>query len=410
MFAIAMNKIKEDYFISYIYLYIFLMPWNFSNGQMGVLSIILLIWWLIIGKKREYFSKLKIIFEFKPLLLIILFFAYSYLSLLWTDNFETAKTALKYYKYYWIMIPVLFTTLTKEQAKNGLYVFVLSIGGYALFSILIYLNVLHVFQNNISNPRGILSYSIVTIYMAIGTLSSLLISYYSKSNALKTIFLIITFLSLIGLFINNGRSGQLSFFITIFFLFIIYRKNILNIKILITIIILISTSLYLLNSFNKIDKFKYGINELKEVQNNNFSGSWGGRAYMWFAGIHIVKENPIFGTGAGDNIDEFINYTKTHPSDSTWLRSFHNQHLDTLTRYGIIGYILLWSSVFLLLYYLRDLELFFTIGIVFFSITFFSGIFDILLLMKPYNTIFMLIFLLLSIVVYKNKSINSSSV
>ncbi|WP_373036190.1 O-antigen ligase family protein [Sulfurimonas sp.] len=376
---------------------------------MGILSIILLLWWLTIGKERGYFSKLKTIFDFKPLLLMIFFFAFSYLSLFWTENFENAKIALNYYKYYWIMVPVLFTSLTKKEAIIGLYIFILSIGGYSLFSILIYLNIWHINQNATANPRGILSYSIVTSYMAIGFISSLFISYYNKSTVIKIVFSTTAFLCFVGIFINNGRAGQLSFFITLGILFIVYRKYSFKPNILISIILVFTASFYLLNYFNKIDRFKNGLYELQNLEKNNFNGSWGERAYMWHAGAYIIKENPILGTGVGDNIDEFIDYTKTHPSEATWLRSFHNQHLDTLTRYGIVGYLLFLSSILLLLYYLKNLKLFFGLGIVFFSTTFFSSLADILLLMKPYNNVFMLIFLLLSIIVYKSRNTKATN-
>lgn len=403
-----LKKIKEDYFISYIYLYIFLMPWNFINDQMGILSIILVIWWLIIGKRKEYFSKMKTIFEFKPLLLIILFFTFSYLSLLWTDNYEAAITGLKYYKYYWIMIPVLFTTLTKEQAKNGLYILIFSVGCYALFSILIYLNIVHIIDHTsdptgISNPRGILAYAIITPYMAIGFLSSLIIAYYNNSKIIKVVFIAIAFLCLFGLLINNGRAGQLAFFSTFGVLLIIYRKYLINPKILLSIIFILSTSIYLLNNLNKLDRFETGIKSLKNLEKTNFSGSWGARAYMWYAAADILKKDPILGVGTGDNIDRFIEYTKTNPSNSTWMRSFHNQHLDTLTKYGIVGYLLLWGSIVWLLYSLKNNKFYFSLGIIFFSITFFDGFGDIILLMKPYNNIFMLVFLLLSITIYKQK-------
>lgn len=409
-----LSKIKEDYFISYIYLYIFLMPWNLLNGQMGLLSVILLIWWLVIGKNRGYFTKLKTIFDFKPLLVLILFFAFSYLSLLWTDNFDSAKIFLNYYKYYWIMVPVLFTSLSKKQAENGLYIFILSLGAYALFSIFIFLNFIHVLDssgNQIStnNPRGILAYAIVTPYMAIGFLSALFISYYNNSKKIKIVFYAIALLCFIGIFINSGRSGQLSFFLTLFVLSFVYRKQLFNFKILISFLILLLSSLYLLNHFNKVDRFKIGIQELQNLEKNNFDGSWGARAYMWYAASDIIQKNPIFGTGVGDNIDEFIEFSKKHPSEAYWMRSFHNQHLDVLTKYGLFGYALLLSSVFLLLRSLKDNILYFSIGITFFSITFFASLADIILLMKPYNTIFMLIFLLFSIIVYKQRNIKKNT-
>ncbi|QOY55231.1 O-antigen ligase family protein [Candidatus Sulfurimonas marisnigri] len=415
MIEAVINKRKENYFISYIYLYIFLMPWNFLNGQMGGLSVILLIWWLIIAKNRGFFSKLKAIFYFKPLLMILLFFAYSYFSLLWTDNFEDAKKALTYYKYYWIIVPVLFTALNAEQARNGLHIFVISLGIYAIFSILIHLDLIHIIDHTtnptgVKNPRGILAYAITTPLMAIGFLSSVFIAYYNKLKIIKTVFLIIAVLCLIGIFINNGRAGQLSFFITIGVLLILYRKHLTNPKILFSFIIVIFASWYMLVSFNKLARFQTGINDLKNLEKTNFSGSWGARLYVWYAAADILKKNPIFGVGVGDHIDEFVKYTKTHPSKGAWVRTFHNQHLDILARYGIVGYLLLLGSVISLLYALKTQALYFSLGTVFFSITYFDGFGDIILLMKPYNNIFMLMFILLSVIAstkiaLKNKKI-----
>ena len=399
-----LEKIKENYLVSYIYLYIFLMPWNFSNGQMGVLSVILLVWWLSVGKRDGYFSRLKDIIKFKPLLLLLIFFAYAYLTLLWTSNIPDAMEVFKFYKYYWIIIPVFFSVLTKEQAENGFYIFIFSIGLYSIFSILIYLSLIHVKYSGPANPRGILAHAIITPYMAIGLLSSILIAIYSKTKYIKIIFTVLALTSLIALLINIGRAGHLAFLITLFILIFVYRKQLFSIKLFIAFTIIFVGSIYILNETNKLDNFERGFYEIKDLQNNHFSGSWGVRAYMWYAAADIIKEDPILGVGAGDNIDVFLEYTKTHPSEATWLRTFHNQHLDLLTRYGIVGFSLFWASVVWLLYSLKNHKLFFTLGLIFFSITFFDSFGDIILLMKPYNNVFMLVFILLSIISYNKQS------
>jgi len=407
----TLELIKQKSFIGFIYLYIFLMPWNFTNGQMGFLSIILFIWWLVIAKKNEYFTKIQSIVMYKPLILFILFLLYSYISLFWTDNFENAKISLKYYKYYWLMIPVLLTTLSYENAKKSIYILFISIGIYSLFSISIFLEIINITSDTTSpstpsNPRGILAYAIVTPYMAILALSSVPLYIYSKNKYLKNIFLFFGFSSFIALFLNNGRAGQLAFFATIGVLIFLLRKYFFkHPKVILILIVALVLSLMLLSSTGKFDRLSGAFLEFQNLEQKHFDGSWGHRAYMWYAAGDILqdKTNFIFGTGSGDNIDEFIKYTKDHPSKATWLRSFHNQHLDTLTKYGIIGYTLLWGSILLLLYKIKDKILFYYIGIIFFSITFFDGLADIILLMKPFNTIFMLMFLLLSIISVKEE-------
>jgi len=411
MFKNLIDKIQENYFVSFIYLYILLMPWNFSNAQMGVLSIILLIWWLILGKENNYFSRLKNIFKFKPLIILILFLLWSYLSLLWTEDFEWAKISLKYYKYYWIIIPIIFTTLSEEEAKNTFYIFIVSLGIYALFSLSIAIGIIDIIDcstspNCQSNPRGILPYAIVSPYMAIATLSAGVIAFYTKSKNNQRFFTIISIFSFMALCINNGRAGQLAFLITLIILFLLYWRQLFNFKFIFAFLFIIILSIGLLTSSGKLNRMTNAFQELQDIEKKEYSGSFGMRAYLCKAGIALIPNHPIVGAGAGDNINEFILYTETHPSNATWLRSYHNQHLDTLTKYGIIGYLLLWGSVFSLLYSLRKKKKYFTLALIFFSITFFDSLADILLLMKPFNNIFILVFLLFSIISFSKKESN----
>jgi O-antigen ligase len=155
----------------------------------------------------------------------------------------------------------------------------------------------------------------------------------------------------------------------------------------------------------KLDRFINGYKEIQSLEENNFNGSWGHRAYMWYAAKDIFTKEPIFGTGVGDNIDEFIEYTKTNPSRATWLRTFHNQHLDILTKLGLVGFLLLWGSVIILILQLKNGDQFyFAFALIFFLVIFYDGFGDIILLMKPFNNIFVLIFVLLSVVVYQQQN------
>jgi len=392
-----------------------IMPWNFFNGSMGVFSTILIIWWLIIGKEQGYFNKLKSILQFKPLMIFILFLLWSYLSRLWTDNQDYADVSLKYYKYYWIMIPVFMTSLNHKEAKQGFYLFIFTLGLYAFFSLSIALGIIEISNPPTdtspccpSNPRGILAYAIVSPYMAITTLSSFILALYSKRSARKYFFYTISLFSFVALFLNNGRAGQLGFIVSLSILFFLYRKFLFNYKILLIIISISLFSLYTLNSLGKLERIKLGISELKNPKKTNYQGSFGQRIYLCKAGIKLIPNHPIVGAGAGDHIDEFIEYTKSHPSEATRLRSFHNQHIDTIMKYGIIGYFLLWGSVAWLLYSLKKSKKYFVLATIFFSVSFFDGVGDIILLMKPYNNIFMLIFLLFSIISLALKSKNST--
>ena len=66
---------NEEKYILFVFFFIFLMPWNFFKWQMGAFSIILFLWW-IIRYKNNLKDKIKKIFQFKPLLIFIIFLIY----------------------------------------------------------------------------------------------------------------------------------------------------------------------------------------------------------------------------------------------------------------------------------------------------------------------------------------------
>lgn len=397
-----LNKNIEPFKI-FLYLWILILPWDFTKGIMGIFSIIMIIWWLIIGKRKGYYTKLKEIFYNKSLLLFYIFLLYAYISLLWSNNLEFGINHLNFYKYYWIVVPILFTVFEKEDVKNVLYILVISFGLYALFSLSIFVGLFEIRDSNSSNPKGILAYAVVTVYMAITTLWAFYFYLNEENKKMKYFMLFISIISFIALFANNGRIGQISFFATIFILMIYHRQYLIEYKkTLILFIISILFGFSLLYSFGKLDRFIIGAKELTILENTQFAGSWGQRAYMWYAAADGISNHPFFGAGVGDTIDEFIEYGNKNPSKATWLRSYHNQHLDYLTKYGIFGYLLFISSIFVLLNSLYKYDrYFFTIGLIFFSIVLVDSLGDIILLMKPFNNIYALVFTMLSILVHK---------
>jgi len=334
------------------------MPWVFLKDQMGFLTMVLSIWFLIENKSKNCLNlkEMKKLFSFK-----------------------------------------------QAEAIKALYGIVISFGLYAIYSLMTYFGFIDLLNLNTPYPRGILAYALVTPYMAIGSLLAVVIAYHERSFRLKFVFSLISIVCLIGLFINNGRTAQLAFLITIIIFAIYNVKHILSWRYFIAILV-VGASFYIAHSFGKLERFKNGVHEVRSaIESKEFAGSGGYRVYAWHASYDIIKRHPVFGVGVGDNIDEFKLFAKKHPGGGDWLRSLHNQHLDTLTRYGVVGYVLLWGSVLWLLAYLKKNRRFFPLALIFFSITFFDGLGDIILLMKPYNNIFIVMFMLFSIIVYKEE-------
>lgn len=400
---------KRDYFIYYIYFFIFITPLNTFKSQLFITTTILLIGWLITFnfKENRFMEELKKIFSFPPFLLIAVFLLFNLISFFWSTSIKDWLHIQSFFKYYLIIIPVLATTLTVEEAKSAFKIFLLSLSFYAIFTILIYLDLLTVTKTP-ENPFGILAYSVATPFMVIGFFSAIVLSYYEKNKKIKYLFYLLAAIFFVAIFIQNGRAGQLAFFGTLFIFIIMYRKKLLNIKNLLLLLVVISISLSTIHYFKKDKRFIKGFSEIEHIiDKGEFKGSWGARAYVWSGAIEAIENNPIFGVGAGSNIDYIRKFQKGNPvySDSTVLAT-HNLHVDILFKYGIFGYTLFMGSIILLIFTLfqKEEKLFGLLGLIFFSTILFSSFGDDILIIKPVNNVFITIFILLSVIIIKQSS------
>jgi O-antigen ligase len=400
---------NEEKYILFVFFFIFLMPWNFFKWQMGAFSIILFLWW-IIRYKNNLKDKIKKIFQFKPLLIFIIFLIYVYITPFWSDSwYEGFNYVNDKYKYYILIIPVLFTSLNEEQAKKCIDILIFSFVSYSIFSICIYFGFFNIEDtgSDKSNPKGIMGYAIVTIYMAVGAIATFFMGLNYNNRNYKIFFFILSFICFFALMVNNSRTTQLAFVLsTIFLLFITFKKNIFNLKnFLITfimLIVLLSSSIYLLNKANKLDRFILAYKEASiALEKNKFEGSLGYRLYFNVVGAEIISDNNfIFGMGPVDNTKEL---TKRMLEDPRWqskliFSAFHNTHLDLITRYGFLGYILLWFAIVYLFFSVKNKDKYYFICLSFFAIIFFTSFANGTFEKKPINYLIITIFILLSII------------
>jgi O-antigen ligase len=405
---------NEDKYTLFIYFFLFVLPWNFFKWQMSAFAIILLIWW-VIKYKILILAKLKTISEFKPLWLLIIYILYTYISVLWSDSFHNALEHVNQFsKYYFILIPVLFTSLKTEEAINGIKIIIISFSLYAIFSLCIYLGLFTIDDtgSNSNNPKGIMAYAIVSVYMAIGAISSFLIyKTFNIKNNLKIVFLISSILCFIALFINNSRTAQVACILSIITLSLFYYKSsIFKPKVFfgmsVTIVLSLSISYYILQTNGKLDRYLKAYNETKyALTEDNYKGSFGSRLYFNKVGLEILQDNLLFGTGPEDNItklNEYMIRDKEKYNFNMIYNSFHSQHMDILTRYGLVGYILIITSTVYLIISLRKIKNIYWLAMSFFITTFYASLANVMLIKKPFNYIYICLFVLFSIVAYNS--------
>ncbi|MDN5130958.1 O-antigen ligase family protein [Aliarcobacter butzleri] len=407
------RNIKQDYFKIYMFTYIFLLPWNFFSGFFSNLTIILFIWWMFIAKKKGYFIKVKDIFINKPLVIFYLFIIYALLSLLWSDNIKVGIKELEYYKYYPIITLVFFSSFNKEDIKMAFYIITFTFGLYALFSLSIYFEIFTIVKDGViksdkSDPKGILPYVSVVFYMALNVFLTVYFFINEKSLKLRYAFIFIASISFLTIIVNNSRMGQLGFIGTILILMIYYRQYLFRYKkILITLFLTLALSICFLYINNKIDRYSKGVNELVySYQNNKYIGSWGPRLFFYKAAFELIPKNLIFGAGIGDAVVEFMQYQEANKNivPGRTYKDYHNEYLNLLSKFGIVGTLLFFVSIFFLLreLYIKN-KYFLYIGLVFFSLFFFNCIGGGMLRANTFNNFFMLTFVLLSLTLKEEK-------
>lgn len=63
---------------------------------------------------------------------------------------------------------------------------------------------------------------------------------------------------------------------------------------------------------------------------------------MYVTGLKIIEKNLFFGVGTGDSKDSYRSIASKENSPYAWYSHMHNQHIELLSRYGIIGYLFLY--------------------------------------------------------------------
>ncbi|MDF1882602.1 O-antigen ligase family protein [Sulfurimonas sp. SAG-AH-194-C21] len=351
---------------------------------------------------------MKIVYKFKPLLILIAFIGYCFISVLWSDSFsEGFCRVFNFHKYYFLFGTALLLSLDKAGAIKAIKVLLFSFTTYALFSLLVHFNFIGVDGISYHNPEGLIRFSISTQYMVITTLVAMILAFDVSSRVWKIIYVSLSLVSLLALLVNYSRASQLTFLFTIVALIVGYSlKNtkfaIGSLIILVIIVFSFSQNIYIVNKFN------IAIKEAKQVYTDNvYSGSFGVRLYFNKVGFEILKENLLFGMGPVDNRTKLVEMEKNdehYQGDNEnyrLIKHFHSEHMEILTAYGLVGYLLILTSIVLLVYKLPNNGIHKYMAMSVFLTLFFVSFANKTLTLKPLNYIYIIFFILFSIIAYQ---------
>lgn len=274
--------------------------------------------------------------------MMILFFIYIIISSFWSD--ATTKEIFINIKKYWYYSPmfIIYRYIKKEYIGYAISTFIL---GMLLSEILSYGNFLNLWEIKFGsqmNPTVFLNHTQYSLFLSITSIILFTKGLYDKNKILKTIYFFFFFTVTLNLFINSGRTGYITFLLTIIFVTIAIYKP--TTKIFFASIFLLGTFLALIYNFSP--NFKTRINDgkhdIKILQaDNDYYSSVGARIGLWIVAESMFKQNPILGVGVANNLHAKNNFLRHSPRKELKVLArfihFHNSFLEILIQFGIIG-------------------------------------------------------------------------
>jgi O-antigen ligase len=219
---------------------------------------------------------------------------------------------------------------------------------YLLMQIIVYNNNGRMWSiNPIPYATFITSIAIISLYFLL----------QSQTFNQRVLWLITFMVTLPPLFHSQARGLWLALSIAIITLAI---KSILNNKksilVLIPLLLGITLSGYLISG-KLTQRFEQTKIEVQKITSGNLNTSFGQRLQMWEAALIMSKKSPIIGLG-----DAHIAYKEALAKENIIsptivpFTHYHNQFLNALVKYGIIGLLLLLFSIYLPIYYFFTVE------------------------------------------------------
>jgi O-antigen ligase len=332
--------------INYLIL-IYAFTLSFPSEIKRVVAIIMIILWLTDRTKYDFTLPKTNIFLF-----FWIFLGYCLLSYFWSD--VSFYEALKYIRKYWYYLPifVIFKYLKKEYFEHAISFFLI---GMLISEILSYGNYFSLWEIGLGQPHDptvFMQHTLYSIFLSITAIFLLSKVIHEKDKRRRLMYFLFFTTVTINLLVNSGRTGYFTLLITIIIVIVTIYK--INLKIIFSTIIIISTVVFL--ALNLSPNFKNRICDInsditKVINDSNYNTSIGARIGFWIIAQEILKDNSLLGVGIKNNINKKNEYITTNNLENfsfiKTLVHFHNNFLEIITQFGIIG-----LTLFIYLFYL----------------------------------------------------------
>lgn len=326
-----------------------------SIGGYTLISALLAIVWVWEG---NWTVKWKMIREQKVFWFMAIFFLYYGLTLLWSNHFDEGLDQFRKF-YFFLLLPMFYTSLRSEYFTSILKAFLAAMIMSEILSYLIFFELMP-FQYkptwSPADPSPFMSRGMYSFFLAFTVLLMVINLFEKRHPPLHTAFYLLFIITMISnLFMNAGRTGQIAVIAgSIIYLLTYFRFNLFKTFTLITPII---TAIFFLafhfspNFHQRSLETIHSIAHMAEYGTPLSDDSTGQRVMIWDVGLTIIKNNPLFGIGAGDHVDVYqsviADHFSSYPSFMSGFTDFHNTYIQMAVNGGVIALALwllfLWS-------------------------------------------------------------------
>jgi O-antigen ligase len=317
-------------------------------------------------------DKIKLLKQRKAVLLMLLFYALHLISAIFSVNKEEAITMLGI-RIPLLMFPIsiglIFITQQLKERILLLYSFTLTIAAMLCFISAIIVATHHhetafLYNDSLSEIIGKQSiYFALMVNLAIFSYTYLLVK-NSKAISFKASVYFALFFLLIINFLLASRIAIADLYISflIFAIYFIIKKKkylegiTLIMGLLIGCFLLLKFFPKTINRFKELSYTDYKFNGHGVESHYNMAitaDQWNGaniRLAVWSCGWQLAKQYPIFGAQLGDKKGMMMNIYRAKQFDFALKteRNMHNNYLDVLCTFGIVGLILFLLAYFIM--------------------------------------------------------------
>jgi O-antigen ligase len=328
----------------FIVLLLFTITINHSISY--AISAIILVLWFVNGDLKQ---RVKVFFSDRLGLSFLALFALHLVGLLWSEDLDDGLKILSKQKIY-IFAPILISFFDRRFVKYALSAFLAAMFISEIYSLYLYLNDdIHLVGSLPSPFMHHMHYSLILAFTF-----GYLVSEIDFKNILQKrelFYLLFAMLTIVVLFINKGRVGQIAI-LPVLFILALGKFRLSFLKSIVTVIV--SSLVLFLVAYNLSEQFKVRFDkasyEFSEVVGTGKRDSIACRFEMWDYATKLGSDNIALGIGTGDSIKEMNHllgkdgFDKLFSDCGLGLRyefNPHNNFILFFMLFGIVGLIAL---------------------------------------------------------------------